>query len=119
MNNLPIHILKGMFFGAKPLDAEQATHFGVINQLVAREHLEATTFGIARDLARKAPLAVQAVKEQLRILEDFQPMPVQEMERIAALRQKACESDDFTEGLDAFLTRRQPEFGISDHAEKD
>ena len=58
----------------------------------------------------KAPLAIQAVKEQLRILEDLQPMPVQAMEQIAELRRQACESADFSEGLAAFSERRPPAF---------
>ena len=111
MNNVPIHTLKGMFFCAKPLDAERAAHFGVVNQLVDAEILEATTLETARLIARKAPMAIQAVKEQLRILEDDQPVSVQAMERIAELRRQACEGADFTEGLDAFLARRQPRFG--------
>ena len=57
---------------------------------------------MARGIASKAPLAIQAVKEQLRILEDLQPMPVQAMEQIAELRRQACESADFSEGLAAF-----------------
>ncbi len=113
LNNLPIHILKEMFFCAVPLDAGRAAHFGVINQLADREHLETVTFDIAQNVACKAPLAIQAVKEQLRILEDFQPMPVQAMERIAELRRQVCASEDFTEGLQAFLARRQPKFGNS------
>ncbi len=111
INNLPIHILKEMFFCAKPLDAERALHFGVVNQLVDRDSLEATTLDVARNIAAKAPMAVRAVKEQLHILEDFQPMPVHAMERIAELRRRACEGEDFTEGLKAFLARRSPEFG--------
>ncbi len=110
-NNLPIHMLKEMFFCAKPLDAERATHFGVINRLVDTGNLEAATAEVARDIASKAPMAIQIVKEELRMLEDFQPMPVHAMERIAELRRIGCESGDFTEGLDAFLSRRQPEFG--------
>ena len=110
-NNLPIHTLKEMFFCAKPLEAERATHFGVINRLVDRESLEAVSLEVASDIACKAPKAVQIIKEELRILEDFQPMPVHAMERIAELRRQACESEDFTEGLEAFLTRRQPRFG--------
>ena len=111
MNNVPIHVLKEMFLCAKPLDAERAAHFGVVNQLVDIGDLEATTHAVARNIATKAPMAIQAIKEQLRILEDFQPMPVHAMERIAELRRRACEGDDFTKGLEAFLSRRQPEFG--------
>lgn len=109
-NNLPIHVLKDMFFCARPLDATQAERFGVVNRLVEREALEPTSFEVARGIAAKAPLAIQAVKEQLRVLEDLQPMPVQAMERIAELRRIACESADMTEGLEAFAQRRPAKF---------
>lgn len=109
-NNVPIHVLKEMFFTAQPLDAMRAERYGVINRLVDSEKLEATTFEIARGIAAKAPLAIQAVKEQLRILEDMQPLPVQAMEQIAELRRRACESGDFSEGLMAFSERRAPMF---------
>ena len=110
INSVPIHILKEMFFCAEPLNAERATHFGVVNRLMESGELEAATLELAHGIALKAPLAIRAVKEQLRILEDLQPMPVHAMERIAELRRQACESADFTEGLDAFLTRRRPKF---------
>ena len=109
-NNLPIHILKEMFFSAQPLDAIRAERFGVINQLVDSDALEATTLALASGIAVKAPLAIQAVKEQLRILEDVQPMPVQAMEQIAELRRQACASSDFSEGLAAFAARRPAVF---------
>jgi methylmalonyl-CoA decarboxylase len=109
-NNLPIHVLKEMFFTAQKLDAERAERFGVINRLVDSETLEATALDMAQGIAGKAPLAIAAVKEQLRILEDLQPMPVRAMEQIAELRRQACESADFTEGLAAFTERRPAVF---------
>ncbi|MGF6108974.1 methylmalonyl-CoA decarboxylase [Pseudomonas frederiksbergensis] len=105
-NNLPIHVLKEMFFTAQKLDAQRAERFGVINRLVESDVLEATALDLAQGIAAKAPLAVAAVKEQLRILEDLQPLPVQAMEQIAELRRQACESTDFGEGLAAFAERR-------------
>ena len=110
-NNVPIHVLKEMFFTALPLDAARAERFGVVNRLVDSDKLEATALEMARGIAGKAPLAIQAVKEQLRILEDLQPMPVQAMEQIAELRRRACESADFSEGLAAFSERRAAVFG--------
>jgi methylmalonyl-CoA decarboxylase len=109
-NNLPIHVLKEMFFTAQKLDAERAERFGVINRRVDSDVLEATALDMAQGIAAKAPLAIAAVKEQLRILEDLQPMPVQAMEQIAELRRQACESADFTEGLAAFTERRPAVF---------
>ncbi|KAA0995419.1 methylmalonyl-CoA decarboxylase [Pseudomonas sp. ANT_J12] len=105
-NNLPVHVLKEMFFTAQKLDAQRAERFGVINRLVDSAELEATALDMAQGIAAKAPLAVAAVKEQLRILEDLQPLPVQAMEQIAELRRQACESADFGEGLAAFAERR-------------
>ncbi|AVD83832.1 MULTISPECIES: methylmalonyl-CoA decarboxylase [Pseudomonas] len=109
-NNLPIHLLKEMFFTASKLDAIRAAQFGVVNKLVDVEHLESTAVEFAQVVATKAPLAVQSVKEQLRMLEDMQPVPVHVMERIAELRKQACEGRDFTEGLTAFAERRPPQF---------
>nr|WP_323120441.1 methylmalonyl-CoA decarboxylase [Burkholderia alba] len=109
-HNLPIHVLKEMFFSALPIDAERAERFGVVNRLVDTDQLDATTLELARTIAAKAPLAVQAVKEQLRVLEDARPMPVDALERIAELRRQACASDDFSEGLRAFGERRKPSF---------
>lgn len=109
-NNLPIHVLKEMFFTAQKLDAERAERFGLVNRLVDSDALEATALDMAQGIAAKAPLAIAAVKEQLRILEDLQPMPVQAMEQIAELRRQACESNDFGEGLAAFAERRPAVF---------
>ncbi len=109
-HNLPIHVLKEMFFCALPLTAERALQFGVVNRLAESSGLEAEALEMARGIAAKAPLAVCAVKEQLRIMEDMQPLPVQAMEQIAELRRQACASADFSEGLDAFGARRQPRF---------
>lgn len=109
-NNLPIHRLKEMFFCATPLTATQALQFGMVNRVVVSDELQAVTREIAKNITTKAPLAVRAVKEQLRILEDLQPMPVEAMERIAALRQAACDGADMKEGLDAFLHRRPARF---------
>lgn len=109
-NNLPIHVLKEMFFCAQPLDAQRAEHYGLVNRVVDTEQLETAALELAHGIAEKAPLAVQAVKEQLRVIEDARPMPVDALERIAELRRHACASDDFSEGLQAFAQRRKPVF---------
>ncbi len=109
-DNLPIHVLKEMFFCAQPLDAERAAHYGVVNRLVEVGALDAAALDVARTIAAKAPLAVQAVKEQLRVLQDARPMPVDALERIAELRRMVCAGADFDEGLRAFAERRRPAF---------
>ncbi|MFT4064446.1 methylmalonyl-CoA decarboxylase [Paraburkholderia sp.] len=110
IHNLPIHILKEMFFCARPLEADEAERHGVLNRVVQPADIEAVALQMARDIATKAPLAIAAVKEQLRILEDVVPVPVDAMERIAELRRQACSGEDMHEGLKAFAQRRPPQF---------
>lgn len=110
INSLPIHILKEMFFCARPLEAQEAERHGVLNRLVQPADVEAVALEMAKGIATKAPLAISVVKEQLRILEDVVPVPVDAMERIAELRRIACAGDDMREGLEAFAQRRSPEF---------
>ncbi|WP_396329981.1 methylmalonyl-CoA decarboxylase [Burkholderia anthina] len=109
-DNLPIHVLKEMFFCAQPLDAERAAHHGLVNRLAEAGGVDEAALDVARTIAAKAPLAVHAVKEQLRVLQDARPMPVDAFERIAELRRQACDGADFDEGLRAFAERRAPVF---------
>ena len=107
---LPINLIKEMFFTAAPLDARKARECLVINHLVAPERLESFTTELAATMATKSPLAIAAVKEQLRVLSDYQPIAAQVYERIQGLRRQAYDSSDYLEGLSAFAEKRQPIF---------
>ncbi len=54
--------------------------------------------------------AIAVIKEQLRVLSDYQPIAAQVYERIQGLRREAYDSSDYLEGLDAFAQKRQPIF---------
>jgi methylmalonyl-CoA decarboxylase len=107
---LPVNLIKEMFFTAAPLDARKARDCLVINHLVAPERLESFTMELAATMATKSPLAIAAVKEQLRVLSDYQPIAAQVYERIQGLRRQAYDSSDYLEGLRAFAEKRQPIF---------
>jgi methylmalonyl-CoA decarboxylase len=62
-------------------------------------------------MATKSPLAIAAIKEQLRVLSDYHPIAAQLYERVQGLRRQAYDSQDYLEGLDAFTQKRQPIFG--------
>jgi methylmalonyl-CoA decarboxylase len=110
LGRMPMNVVKEMFFTARPIGAHLAERWLVVNHLVTEEELEPFTFEIAATMASKAPLAIAAVKEQLRVLSDYQPVAAQVYERVQSLRRDAYDSDDYLEGLAAFAERRRPVF---------
>ena len=110
MSRLPINLIKEMFFTAAPLDAYKAREWLLVNHLVASDLLESFTLDLAAVMATKSPLAIAVIKEQLRVLSDYQPIAAQVYERIQGLRRQAYDSSDYVEGLDAFAQKRKPVF---------
>ncbi len=110
LGRLPLNLIKEMFFTATPVKAEDAARWGIINHLVPAAELESFTMGIAQGIATKAPLAVAVVKEQLRVLTDYQPVAAQVFERLQEMRRAVYASHDFQEGIDSFLEKRKPVF---------
>jgi methylmalonyl-CoA decarboxylase len=110
LGRLPINLIKEMFFTAVPVDAQKAKEWLVVNHLVEAAELESFTLAWATKMASKSPLAISVIKEQLRVLNDYQPIAAQVYERIQGLRRQAYDSSDYIEGLDAFAEKRQPVF---------
>ena len=110
LGRLPINLIKELFFAAAPVDAQKAKEWLVINHLVDAAELEAFTLDLAATMASKSPLAISVIKEQLRVLNDYQPIAAQVYERIQGLRREAYDSSDYLEGLNAFAEKRQPVF---------
>jgi len=107
---LPINVIKEMFFTAAPIDARKAREWLLINHLVPWDRLESFTLELAATMATKSPLAIAVIKEQLRVLSDYQPIAAQVYERVQGLRRQAYDSRDYLEGLEAFAQKRQPIF---------
>ena len=110
LGRLPINLIKEMFFAAAPVDAHKAKEWLVVNHLVDAAELEAFTLDLAATMASKSPLAISVIKEQLRVLNDYQPIAAQVYELIQGLRREAYDSSDYLEGLNAFAEKRQPVF---------
>ncbi|CAM4162042.1 methylmalonyl-CoA decarboxylase [Bordetella muralis] len=106
MGRLPMNLIKEMFFTAAPLKAAEAERWHIVNHLVPSGELDSFTMALAEGMTTKAPLAMAIIKEQLRVLADYQPIAAQVFERIQDMRRRVYESADFQEGINAFLEKR-------------
>jgi methylmalonyl-CoA decarboxylase len=105
-----MHFVKEMLFTAQPIPASRMAAYGVLNRVVPAEELERTTADLAADIASGSPLVHQVMKEELRVLANAHPMTPETHERIQAERRRVYDSEDYQEGLRAFMEKRAPVF---------
>jgi methylmalonyl-CoA decarboxylase len=110
LNRIPRSILNEMAYTADPIDARRLAHLGIINHVVPAEQIDDFTLEMAHRIVRNAPLAVAVMKEQLRLLESAHPLSPETFERLQGLRRVVYDSNDYREGLHAFLDKRTPVF---------
>lgn len=106
-----IALTKEMFFTAAPISAEKAYIHGLLNFVSPSfEEAQATAIETAKNVSELAPLAVKALKEQIRLLTKSTNISSDNLERIEVLRRSAYCSNDFEEGRKAFFEKRKPTF---------
>ncbi len=87
--------------------AQRALETGLVNRVVPPESLLDTAKAIVAAIAAKAPFAVSMALDALRASD----LPLRQGLRYeAALFGQACGTEDFKEGVDAFLNRRKADF---------
>ena len=110
MSAVSLHIVKELAFTAQPIAAERAEKLGIINHVVPREHLESFTYDLARQIILNSPLSISVMKEEFNILANAHDLSPLMFERIQGLRRIVYNSDDYQEGIQAFLEKRKPNF---------
>jgi enoyl-CoA hydratase/carnithine racemase len=96
--------VKDMIFTARLTEAPEAKAIGLVNEVVEDPAaLMARAEEVTRMIAGHAPLTLQAAKEALRRLQ-----PRLSREEGEDLILMCYMSEDFREGMDAFLNKRQP-----------
>lgn len=98
----------GLALTGEPLGAEKAAEWGMIWKAVDDDALDSQVEAIANKLASLPPLGLAATKEMIR--SSWQYSLDQELGRQAGAMRRLGFSEDYREGVAAFLEKRQPNF---------
>ena len=94
-----------MFFTGKPLAAEDAHRLGIINRLVHADRFEAEVREFASELARQPRQALAAAKRAVNHALESSYEEALEFE--SYLQEAQAGSQEFVDGVQAFLARRK------------
>ena len=95
-----------MIVSGEKVPAERCLHLGLCNRVVPLDDLMSATVDWARDLAAKSPLSLRYAKQAVNLA-----MEISQADTIteeARLQHICLTSEDASEGLAAFLEKREP-----------
>ena len=98
----------GLALTGEPLPAEKAAEWGLIWKAVEDDALDAEVDAIADKLAALPPLGLAAIKEMIR--SSWQYSLDEELDRQAGTMRRLGFTEDYREGVAAFLEKRTPKF---------
>jgi enoyl-CoA hydratase/carnithine racemase len=98
---------KEILFRARLVGADEALQAGLVNEIVPAERLHGYVREVAEEIAGHAPITLQVTKEAVRRLQMYR-RAVPDGELGEDLIVRAYMSEDFREGVSAFLDKRTP-----------
>jgi methylmalonyl-CoA decarboxylase len=103
-------LCKEMLFTAQPIPVKRMVDRGIVSHAVPRDQLESVTMTIAEQIARNSPMVMSLLKEEMRLLSIPHNLGPETFERVQSMRRLVYDSDDYQEGIRAFLEKRAPDF---------
>jgi enoyl-CoA hydratase/carnithine racemase len=108
VRHVPLKIAMGMLLTGRRIKADEALRVGLVNEVVPLAKLMDTAHAWADGIVECAPLSVQATKE-MTLAGLGQSVP-SAMALLTPAATRALDSEDQTEGVQAFRERRSPQW---------
>lgn len=103
---VPFNVAMELALTGDPIDAERAHHFGLVNRLVEPGEALGAAVELAEQVCANAPVAVRASRKVM--LEATSAPDEVGWKMSAEAMAAAMSSEDFSEGLTAFIEKRPP-----------
>ena len=107
---MPYHVAMELLLTGRFMDAEEARHWGIVNEVLEPDALLDRARELARLLAAGPPLVFAAIKEVVREAENLRSQDAlsRVMKRQLPAVDRLYGSEDLEEGARAFAEKRAP-----------
>jgi len=99
---------RDLLLSGRDIDASEAAAMGLVNRVLEGRELESYTREYALKLARNAPLSMAAAKATVSFVCGLKHAP--DLKQVEDAMWRSFDSEDFHEGVRAFLEKRRPTF---------
>lgn len=98
---------KELLYTAKLITAEEGKEIGLVDYIYPLGEIEEKCLEFARQIIRKSSVANNGIKQVIQAIIDGDTEETEEIEKLIL---ESFSSDDYKEGIEAFLEKRKPNF---------